>query len=347
MYKRGKKYGIDYSVNGTRVRKIIGPLRKEAVAELARIGCIIHEGGACNIPVKRQISLQELIVEYLEFSKTYKRSWSRDVTSCKALSARLGQKLVGELTKHEVQQFVNARKQDEVKPATVNRELACLKHMFTKAVEWEYVTTNPLTGFKLLPENNQRTQVFSTSDLERLFQHLEPEAAAIVFFALQTGMRKGEIINLVWTDVDFEQSQVTVRTSKNGKPRQIPLLADMITLLQSLPRDSEFVFSLSGRATRCNKLRMMFEQARDKAGLAGMHFHDLRHTFATQLVNNNAAVFTVKELLGHATLAMTLRYTRVAAKRKREAIACLPKWSWHKLGTNLAQKVGAPEREIC
>jgi integrase len=146
----------------------------------------------------------------------------------------------------------------------------------------------------------------------------------LLILALHTGMRKGEILNLKWTDIDFIRRLITIQKSKNGQKRAIPM-SEMLyeTLKRIKVRDISLkVFPISDRS-----LRAAFSRTLKKAGITDFRIHDLRHTFATRLVQNGVDLYKVKELLGHKSILMTSRYAHHYPESLRSSIEILDKLS--------------------
>src|SRR2546430_6091175 len=139
-------------------------------------------------------------------------------------------------------------------------------------------------------------------------------------------MRRGEIFDLKWFDVDFNRRIVHVRQSKSGRPRVIPLNATTQTLLEGLPKTSEYVFPSPKKSERrVNDVGRQFERAVKNAKIADFHFHDLRHTAATRMADAGADPFTLAAILGHSDIRMTARYTHATDEAKRRAVDRLVK----------------------
>jgi integrase len=144
--------------------------------------------------------------------------------------------------------------------------------------------------------------------------------------AINTGMRRGELFDLKWFDVDFNRRIVHVRQSKSGRPRVIPLNSTAQTLLKGLPKTSEYVFpSPKNEKRRVNDVGRQFERAVKNAKIADFHFHDLRHTAATRMADAGADPFTLAAILGHSDIRMTARYTHATDEAKRRAVDRLVK----------------------
>ncbi len=213
-------------------------------------------------------------------------------------------------------------------PATANRHLATLKHMFTKAVEWEMVEEESLKRVqkvKLLAENNKRLRYLSKEECNSLINQCLPHLKPIVKTALNTGMRKGEILSLEWEkNVDLKHGFILLSDTKNGERREIPINLTMRETLQRLVRriDSPYVF-VDGEGKRFGDVKKSFKSALRRAGIKDFTFHDLRHTFASHMVMAGVDLTTIKELLGHKSIAMTLRYSHLAPSHKRKAMELL------------------------
>ena len=214
------------------------------------------------------------------------------------------------------------------KPSTANRMLATLKHMFTKAVEWEMVeeeTLKRIRKVKMPKENNRRLRFLSKEECSTLINACSPHLKPIVISALNTGMRKQEILSLEWErNIDLKHGFILLDVTKNGERREIPINRTLRDALKNLVRrfDSPYVF-IDGNGNRFLDVKRSFHSALRKAGIKDFRFHDLRHTFASHLVMAGVDITTVKELLGHKTLTMTLRYAHLSPGHKVNAVRIL------------------------
>ncbi len=145
----------------------------------------------------------------------------------------------------------------------------------------------------------------------------------IVIFALNTGLRRGEIFDLQWFDIDLNRSMIQIRESKSNKKRVVPINATIWTLLNGLARTSEYVFPSPKTGVRLNQIKRSFRRAVDKAGLQDFRFHDLRHTAATRMAEAGANAFTLMRILGHSDIRMTARYTHTTDAALRRAVTNL------------------------
>ena len=224
IYQRKGVWYIDYSFNGRRVRKKVGTSRKMAELALNETELKIVKKKFLGINEPKRMIFDKLCEEYLQFSKANKRPLShlRDITSIKSLNQSFGNMLITDITAQGLELHKN-RRHDEVKPATTNREISCIKHMFTKAIHWDYLRKNPLRSVKKFREPPGRVRYLKENEIAKLLyccaEHIKP----VVITALNTGMRKGEILNLKWSDVDIVKRIITIRDSKNHESRHIPI----------------------------------------------------------------------------------------------------------------------------
>ena len=228
----------------------------------------------------------------------------------------------------KVDQFQTSRMEKGNKPATINRLVATLKHMFTKAVEWEWLeeeAAKRVRKVKLLEENNRRLRYLCKEEVSNLLRECSNTVKPIVTVALNTGMRKGEILSLRWENVDLKHGFILLDRTKNGERREIPINGTVRITIEGLTRRLDVPYVLHDVETgkRYQDIKKGFNGACRRAGIKDFRFHDLRHTFASHLVMAGQDITTVKELLGHKTLGMTLRYAHLAPSHKVKAVALL------------------------
>ena len=213
-----------------------------------------------------------------------------------------------------------------MKPATVNREMAALKHMFSKAVAWGILGQNPASGVKLNKENNRRLRYLTPEECNALLDAC-PSATLrqVVTLAINTGMRKSEILNLIWVNVNLRERYIELPDQKNGECDTIPLNQTVADLLRTIPRrlDSDYVFPGMVPGKPFCDFKRQFEKAVRAAKLEGVTFHTLRHTAASHLVMAGVDLATVREILRHKSIEMTLRYAHLSGDHKKAAVDAL------------------------
>jgi len=326
VYKRGTTWYIDYYAGYKRRRERIGPSKRQAETVLKKRIVQVAENRFLEVEKYEKIKFEKMTDLYLEnYSKPNKKSSRRDVTSINNLKPFFEGKYLHEVTPLDMEKY-KRRRQGQVSNATVNREVACLKHIFTKAIEWGIVKKNPGRKVKLLQERNTRLRYLDEKEIGRVYDTCAAHLRPIVIIALNTGMRKEEILSLRWKDVDFRSRTISILDTKNGESREIPMNDIVNQTLVSTKRilDSPWVFC-KRNGKRYGNVRKAFEGARKRAGIVDFRFHDLRHTFASHLVMAGVDLRTVQELLGHKSFEMTLRYAHLSPEHKKAALDILYK----------------------
>ncbi|MDD5269766.1 MAG: site-specific integrase [Candidatus Omnitrophica bacterium] len=323
ILKRGN-WWIDYRVNGKRHRKKIGPNKTLAENIFAKTKAQIVENKYLDIKKEHKVKFEELATSYLElYAKVNKKSWHSDTGRIGALSKHFAGKYLNEITPMAIERYKAARTK-EVSRATVNRDLACLKCMFTNAIKWGKASENPVKKVKLFKENNKRLRYLEKEEITKLLSNCPEHLKPIVILALNTGMRKGEILDLKWQDLDMQRGIIYLLDTKNSDKREIPLNEQAMVALVKIKKhsDSPYVF--------CNKegepygdIKKSFFTACTKSGIINFRFHDLRHTFASHLAMAGVDLNTIRELLGHKSLEMTLRYSHLSPDHKKRAVGVL------------------------
>jgi integrase len=308
-------------VAGKRVREAIGTNRQMAEAVLkARVVAEI-EGRHFNVRNEGRLPFSQFAAAYTDRCISILKSAKTERDRVQFWVREFGNRPLGQITRAELQDW-QARKRQTCKPATVNRIMCRLRHMFNRATDWEILEQSPMKGIKFLPENNARLRYLSLEECQLLIDSCKaPHLRAIVTIALHTGMRSGEIRNLQWRDLDFDTGFLILRETKNGQTRHSPMDSTVIELLRQWPRTagSEFVFT-NAAGGRIGWLQHGFRKALARAGLSDLHFHDLRHTFASQWMMAGGDLYVLRSILGHKSVAMTQRYAHLSPAYKRAMV---------------------------
>jgi len=168
---------------------------------------------------------------------------------------------------------------------------------------------------------------------DRLLEASSEHLRTILVVALNTGMRRGEILNLKWNQIDLQAREIRVEKTKSGKPRIVDInsfLLDVLTKLKNEHKDGQYVFLNPKTGKPYKKLQTSFKGACRRAGIKGLRFHDLRHTFASRLIMRGVDLIRVKELLGHSSVKMTERYTHSNQEGRKKAVELLCRKSLNK-----------------
>lgn len=329
IYKRGNKYWIRYAgLDGTIARESSGSTKlKDAEALLLDRKQAIKEGVQPEVKKIANHLFKELADAYIAWARR-QRCFKTKIYLINQLVVRFGNLPLRRFSTLLAEQYQTERLENGNKPATVNRLLATIKHMFTKAADWNMVEENVLKGIrkvKLLQENNRRLRYLSEEECDRLLNSCDNHLRPIVLTALHTGMRKAEILGLRWDQVDLNHGYILLDITKNGERRELPINEILREMFQNQMRrlDVPFVFYDPSTGQAYLDVKRSFSSACGRAGVKDFHFHDLRHTFASHMAMAGIDLTTIKELLGHKTLSMTLRYAHLAPSHKAKAVDVL------------------------
>lgn len=319
LYKRGNTFWFNIMYHGRRIQESLetGNKRMAEMIYAKKLSDIV-EGRYIETALAKKLTFEELVAKYLD---TY--THLRDTYTVKPLMKAFKGYTLFEISTRMIAEYRTMRLK-KVKLATVYQELSLLRRMFNVAIrEWEWLQNNPVSRLSFAVGNrNARDRWLTLEEEETLVANatnphwLRP----LLMVALHSGMRKGEILDLKWQHVNFATRIITVVKSKNGEKRSIPMSNTLQGVLQSIK-----VRHISGRVfpIAVRSLRAAFSQTLARAKIENFHFHDLRHTFATRLVQNGVDLYKVKELLGHKTLAMTTRYAHHYPESLRGSVEVL------------------------
>lgn len=259
-----------------------------------------------------------------DYAKNVKRSWRSDKSRLGILGSYFKDIYLDEVTPLMIRKCLAWRLKAGNSKSTTNRYLALLKKMFSLAIEEGYLETNPASRIKKSSEKDRlKERVLTEDEAARLKSASYPVLLSIISVALHTGMRLGEILSRRWTQVDLTKMMLTVERTKSGKSRTIPLnaaLHDEILMLKSQDGRSPFVFPNPKTGKPLTTVKTAFVAACRRSEIAGLRFHDLRHTFGSRLVEKGADIETARSLLGHANIAVTQRYVHSTDERLRLAV---------------------------
>jgi len=340
VYKKNGRYHIDYYLpNGKRKREVVkisgvdpkDITRKDAEKALALRKAQVIQGNFDELIHHKKISFEKLCRTYIgTYAKPNKKSWKRDVHSIKNLFKFFGEFKINQITHWQVEHYKSKRSKDIsyrgtiISKATVNREIVCLKKMFNKAIDWDLIKENPTKGVKLYKEELKPYKVVSPGEFEAVYQQSSDALKPVLLTAYNTGMRYSEVLNLKWSDINFDEGFITVTETKSGKYRTIPMNETLRQTLVDIYQQtkSEYVF-VRKNGEQVKSIRTAFHYAIKKSGVDKFVFHDLRHSFASRLVMKGVDLITVQQLLGHSSVVMTERYSHPSSKHKMDAVFTL------------------------
>ena len=290
------------------------------------------------------VSLEALSIEdffnskYLPFVKSYKRSWSTDVSMVKNhIVPKLGSLQMGKVKPPDIAVFLDLMKTEGYAFGTCNRALVMLRYGFELALKWkiEGIDSNPLKDIKNLVCDNKIERYLSTAETQALMDSIleseNEELQFIVLFLIYTGARKREVMDANWGDIDWLRKSWRIAKTKSGKIRHVPLSNGAMEVLEKLklnfigePTKVTPIFPNPRTGKPYVNFYYSWNNARKRAGLNDFRIHDLRHSFASSLVNAGRSLYEVQELLGHADIKTTSRYAHLSRERLIEAVQVLP-----------------------
>jgi len=291
------------------------------LADKKRNQIAMGQDPAADKAVHRQVPTVNTFIHgsYLPYVKSYKRSWKCDEGLLrKHIEPVWGKRYLDQITKADLISLM-AQHRTTHAPGSCNRLLILLRYLFSCAIKWETpgITKNPTSGIPLMKEDNQKERYLSTDEAQRLYTQLQHSDNQMLQFIVPmlilTGARKREVLDARWEDFDFERRHWRIHTTKLGKPRFVPMSDGVVSLLGSVPRlDCEWVFANPKTLKPYVSIFCSWNTARTKAGLADVRIHDLRHSYASFLVNAGRSLYEVQRLLGHTQIKTTQRYAHLS-----------------------------------
>ncbi|MFW5793835.1 MAG: tyrosine-type recombinase/integrase [Bacteroidota bacterium] len=282
-----------------------------------------------NVPTLKQYAQEQ----YLPFVKSKKKSWKTDETLLRIhIIPKLGDKHLDEVNIDDVSTLHRDLLFARYKMATANRLIVLMRYMYNLALKWEVsgVTKNPTRGFSIENENNGRERFLNENEVKKLCMALKesnnPSLEPIVLFLLLTGARRSEVLCARWEDIDFERNVWKILITKSGKPRVVPLSQSAQKVLHRIPRleDCQYVFANPKTGKPFRSIYRSWHTARQKAGLEDIRMHDLRHSFASFLINSGRSIYEVGKLLGHTQIKTTMRYAHLDNQTLTDAVNSVP-----------------------
>lgn len=297
----------------------------------------VEEAKLSGVRPVRVISFSEFTEEYLDHVNAVRSKSSQEKvpSMVRNLAKFFGTMHLSKVTGGDVQRWIDKRSQErkkneeQIKPATVVSEFVTLSAIFREARKRGYVNHDPCRGLSLPRVNNKIIRCLSEVEEGRLIPACGDSIRAIVQTALYTGLRKEELLDLRWGDLDFDHAILTVQHGKGDKKRYIPMIPELVEVLKAIPRKvtegeaSPYVFNNPGTGTRWVEIRKGWFRALRVAAIRNFRFHDLRHSFASRMVQRGVPLKAVQELLGHSDIKTTMRYAHLAPSDLTRAVLSL------------------------
>lgn len=333
IYKRGDVWYLSYHASGRRVRKSVGNSKKLAILAKQEVEVQL---------AKKKLGWQEIRdpafsyfeEEYLKYLKVNTRP-ATYVRYRKALQhftdflASYGSPALklSQISFQLIEQYKQERSK-VVKPPTVNVELKVLKALYNFAMKCGCAKENPASQVPFFREVEKKPRFLKEEEIENLLSNSNGLYPVLYTF-LKTGLRKSELVNLRWEDIDFRRKCMRIESNedwrtKTGNTREIPIADDLVRILNKLPKTSDYVFLNSNGNKYGFHLTERVKRLAKSIGISNMTVHALRHTFISHLVMNGVDLVSIKELAGHSDIKTTMRYAHLAPGHLRKSIDKLP-----------------------
>lgn len=272
---------------------------------------------------------------YIPYAKSYKRSWDTDQSLIRNhIIPKLGGLALPEVMPKDIANAVSAMRAADYAPGTCNRFLVLLRYGFRLAERWRVggLACNPAKELVNLRDDNRIERYLTPLQCETLLKEIQcspnPMLGSIIRFLILTGARKREVLDATWVDIDFEQRLWRIPKTKSGKIRYIPLSVEALRVLNELRVKAvagrEHIFANPATGKPFISIFYSWDACRKRAGLPEFRIHDLRHSFASFLVNAGRSLYEVQQLLGHADIRTTSRYAHLSRDTLREAVEVVP-----------------------
>ncbi len=358
IYKRGRVWYVDIRVSGRRIRKCIG--RSKKVAELALQDAIVKAERQEFGFAKKDMTIERFVEQFLDYSRANHQpaTTNRYRAVIDHFRVFLEEKrsdvgFLSQVTPEVIDQYKVYRKSSWVNPNgsevecdedikdytrkgarahTINFEISALKTVLNLAIKWGYLRENPARGVsKLKVKDSKPVRFLTKEECQKLLEACPLDLYPIYFTFLNTGMRKAELENLEWADVDLSRRKIRIRRREDWQPktneRDIPINSGLLDLLNELKQkndrgpQSNYVFPHHDGGKIRTKLREQLIRIAKKAGIENLSkLHTLRHTFASHLVMSGVDLPTVKKLMGHSDIQTTMIYAHLAPDHLAEAV---------------------------
>ncbi len=343
VYRRGDIWWVRFRINGQHIRRSAKTSKKaDAQAYLHRLLEEYAKKARGDEERPRHL-LTEAMDRFFEEATLKPRTLESYRFNSKVCARILGRLHLGEINRRALSEFVGTRKRLGVTDATVRRDLAFLSSVFTMASRWGWVDTNPVTSFnkKTLKESRPRTRFITREEFARLHESASDDLKPILVLAVETGLRKEELLGLTVASIDLRRRELHLEETKTSNPRRVPLslgLGNDPRASGTLRPRSPYLFCKPDGKHIGNPKKAFIGACR-RAGIQDFRFHDLRHTFASWWVQGGGDLYRLSRILGHTTLQMSARYShlrtddlhdeleRVAQKRSQERQTKAPKSS--------------------
>ena len=318
----GKRYRVQFMKNSKRISKIF-IRKKDAEIFISQLTINDQLADALTDSVLTTLSVKNAIEQYLQQYSGKSRNTKPRV---KFWSENYGEILIGKFNRSHIKQGLNKLEELGYAPSTQNRYKAAMSAVFTYLADEYDITINPARQVRQQKEDNARCRYLSDDERTILLKVAQKskweKLYLLVLLALTTGARRGDLINLKWSKINFIAKTASIDITKNGDPRVLPLTSGVISELMKYREIGDgYVFDHPSKLNDCfNNFDYHWKTALIEARISDFKFHDLRHTAASYLAMANVQIGQIADILGHKTLDVTRRYIHLSTGHKANVI---------------------------
>ena len=335
LYKRGTVWWMSFTHNGEQFRRSTETEDKKLAQRIFdKLKGEIAEGKWFEKLPGEDYTFCDMIDKYVtDYSKVNKaqKSYIRDKSLKQHLIKNFGDMYLTDISSKDISDYKTRRRAEGASPRSINYELTLMSHAFNIAIrDWEWIDSNPVKKGSKEKVHNQIERWLTDDEEKRLLTVSPVWLRPIIVFAISTGFRMGEILDLKWSQIDLVRKEVTISEQKNKQIDTLPLNDAAMSILKSKWNDHqeevEYVFpSQHNTRIRNRNLFRAFDNARKESENESLMFHDLRHTFATRLVRSGVDLYAVQKLGRWKTLSMVTRYGHHNTESLRSSIEVMDK----------------------
>jgi len=317
VYLRGKTWWIQYYSNGQQIRESSGSDKKSVAEEKLHTKMVDAQNGAVAPKKQTYEQLRDALYDHYETHKLkslfHRTDGTRYLGPVPALDKFFAGWKMEHITTPALKDFVRHRQAEHKSNSNINHSLRILRRMFWLQVEENHFPANLVPHFPMLKKDMARRDFLTPEEFKKVMAQLSLAVKPIAIVGYNTGARRGELLKLRWADVNLGEGFMTFHDTKNGEDRDVPIIGDARPALEALRkahRSTEFVF-VRKNGQRVRDFRRAWENATEKAGLAGRKFHGLRRGMATRLMATGIDSQTARMITGHKDAATFEQYRQI------------------------------------
>jgi len=333
LYKRGQVWWMAFTYRGKQYRKSTQTESRKLAKEIYdKVKWEVVSGKWFERLPGEEKTLKEMIEKYLVEHSARNKALKTHIRD-KSLAAHLLESFrdltVPEITPKLISEYKTKRRDEGAAPKTINSEVGLMHHAFNLAIQdWEWVKENPVSKISKEKVHNSIERWLTFEEEERLLASSPKWLQDIIIFSLETGLRQSKVLNLQWPQVDLFRKTIAIMEQKNKGKDTLPLNARALEVLKARAKvrhikTNHVFYNGSGNRIDARNLLRAFYAATQKAGLKGLRWHDLRHTFATRLVQAGVGLYSVQKLGIWKTVQMIMRYAHHYPESLRPGVETL------------------------